>query len=58
MYILFSKISLGLFYHGCSVKNQTAKPCKKKKKKETIFAYLKASPILELPLFLSLLNTL
>ena len=57
MYILFSKISLGLFYHGCSVKNQTAKPCKKKKK-ETIFAYLKASPILELPLFLSLLNTL
>ena len=56
MYILFSKISLGLFYHGCSVKNQTAKPCKKKK--ETIFAYLKASPILELPLFLSLLTTL
>ena len=57
MYILFSKISLGLLYHGCSMKNKTAKPFKKKKK-ETIFAYLKASPILELPLFLSLLNTL
>ena len=55
MYILFSKIGLGLFYHGCSMKNQTPKPYKKN---ETTFAYLKASTILELPLFLSLFNKL